>query len=349
LKVIGQLIALGSLYGLLIQPLWKVYKFFKIPGRLGKVKRARMYTSLGLLAAAMAAIMLIPLPSRVYCSLEVHPRDAASVYVMAPGILEAVHVKPGQTVEKGDVLAELSNIDLLLGIADLEGQRDVAEAQLASLQLISLKDKSAASQIAPAIKNLDSIEEQLRQQQFDAERLTLVAPVSGTVFPPSLVPDVPTDGRLSTWSGSPFDKENLGALLPKSTKLCEIGNPKNLEARLVIDQNDVTLVHPDQEVEIILNQSAEYKYISYIATKSAEDLKVTPPRLSGLSGGDIPTQMDAAGVARPLKPYYEAVVPLAPHEVLRVGLVGTAKIKTAPRTLWSRVWRYISRTFNFEL
>ena len=32
LKILGQAIALGALYGLLIQPLWNVYKFFKVPG-----------------------------------------------------------------------------------------------------------------------------------------------------------------------------------------------------------------------------------------------------------------------------------------------------------------------------
>ena len=35
--------------------------------------------------------------------------------------------------------------------------------------------------------------------------------------------------------------------------------------------------------------------------------------------------------------------------VLRVGLIGTAKIKTAPRTIAQRLWRYVTRTFNFDL
>ena len=33
--------------------------------------------------------------------------------------------------------------------------------------------------------------------------------------------------------------ENLGATLMTGTKLCEIGDPRWLEARLVIDQGDV--------------------------------------------------------------------------------------------------------------
>jgi hypothetical protein len=62
--------------------------------------------------------------------------------------------------------------------------------------------------------------------------------------------------------------------------------------------------------------------------------------------------MDPSGVPRPLSPVFEAVVPLPesdPHGLLRIGLVGRAKITTAPRTLWERLVRYASRTFNFEL
>jgi len=61
--------------------------------------------------------------------------------------------------------------------------------------------------------------------------------------------------------------------------------------------------------------------------------------------------VDSSGVPRPLSPVYEAIVPLPEDEqgILRIGLTGEAKITTAPRTLGSRLWRYFSRTFNFEL
>jgi hypothetical protein len=62
--------------------------------------------------------------------------------------------------------------------------------------------------------------------------------------------------------------------------------------------------------------------------------------------------MDASGIARPLNPIFDAIVPLPdqdPHGLLRIGLVGKAKITTAPRTLFSRLYRYAAHTFNFEL
>ena len=88
-----------------------------------------------------------------------------------------------------------------------------------------------------------------------------------------------------------------------------------------------------------------------IAEIAPEEMKATSPRLAGQAGGDVATQVDERGMARPLSTSYAASVPIdaSKHGALRVGLTGRAKIHTAPRTLGSRLWRYISRTFSFEL
>ena len=94
------------------------------------------------------------------------------------------------------------------------------------------------------------------------------------MLPPPLGPagTTATDSQLPTWSGSPFDPENLGATLQSGTKLCQIGDPRRLEARLVIDQGDIEFVAPGQRVEIMLDQSAEYVYVSKIETRVAPRL-----------------------------------------------------------------------------
>jgi putative peptide zinc metalloprotease protein len=352
LKVLGQLIALGAIYGLVIQPLVNLYKFFKVPGRLGKVIRWRMYTTLLVITAVLAAVFFIPLPSHVYSSLEVQARDAANVYVNTPGVLEKVFVQPGDRVEKGQELAQLRDIATEVLYQQLVGQRDMYKAQLASLNRISYRQQGSAGQIAQVAEALASTEEQLIKVEDDLRDLKLIAPVSGTVLPPTLQPEQKQDdAQLPTWSGSPFKPENIGAVLMKATKFCQIGDPKRLEARLVIDQGDVELVGKGQKVEVMLHQSADFVYVSHIENVSSEDLKDSPVRLSSLSGGDLPTKMDDSGVPRPVGLVFEAVVPLPEdtHDVLRIGLVGEAKITTAPRTLWSRIYRYVARTFNFEL
>lgn len=353
LKVLGQAIALGSIYGLLIQPLWNMVKFFRVPGRLGKVKSWRIYATLGVLFAAIIGIGFIPLPAYVYCPLEVQARNAESVYARVDGMLEDVFVKPGDTVQQGQVLAQLANLDIELAIAELLGQRNVIQTQLDGLHRASLADPRASAQIEPLNKNLAGINEQLAQRELDRERLRLVAPCAGTVLPPPLVEQRSDETHLPTWHGSPFDPENLGTRLSTGTKFCQIGNPQSLEARLVIDQGDVEFVAPGQQVEIMLEQSADFAYTKCaIERVSTEDLKTSPVHLSSLHGGSLPTKMDPGGLPRPLNPIFEAIVPLPeqdPHHLLRLGLVGHAKISIPPRTLWNRLYRYAAHTFNFEL
>src|SRR4051794_4579232 len=184
LKVLGQAIALGSIYGLVGQPLWSLYKFFKVPGRLGDVKRARVYATLVLVVGAIVGIGLVPLPSHVYCPLEVQAREADSVYARVDGILENVYVHPGEQVKEGQLLAELRNIDVEISLAELTGQRNIFKAQLDGLHLASFDDRRAASQVDPTMKALRGVEQQLAQRQIDFERLKLVAPIAGTVLPP---------------------------------------------------------------------------------------------------------------------------------------------------------------------
>jgi putative peptide zinc metalloprotease protein len=256
-------------------------------------------------------------------------------------------------VKEGQLLAQLSNIDVEYKIEKLTGQRDVYEAQLEGLKNVSFTNQRASEEIDPVREALASTKQQLVQQMDDRKSLQLVAPRAGTVLPPPLVEKQGDEAvKLPMWSGSPLEPENLGAHLIKGNKLCQIGDPHSLEARLAIDQGDIEFVAPGQTVEVMLAQSADYVYVSTIEQVFRENVKTTPTHLSSLHGGDLPTKMDASGVPRPLSPIYEAVVPLPesdPHHLLRIGLVGRAKISTPPRTLWSRLVRYASRTFNFEL
>jgi putative peptide zinc metalloprotease protein len=312
-----------------------------------------MYATIAILIAVAAAICFIPFPSRVHAPLEVQARQAASVYAEVAGILDKVLVKPGDQVTEGQVLAELRNMDIDLAITDLTGRRDVLREERAGLERSRLEDPRAAGQIPHVDEMLESVEQQLKKAEEDKAKLRLVAPRAGTVLPPPLVEDRPHAGnQLDTWSGSPFQKENLGAHLEVGTKFCQIGDPKRLEAVMVIDQGDVEFVAQGQLVKIMLNQSAEHAYVSKVESVSSEDLPIAPAHLSSLHGGPLPTQMSANGTPRPLTPVFQAIAPLPtedPHGLLRIGLVGRAKISTAPRTLVDRLYRYISRTFNFEL
>ncbi|WP_442484497.1 hemolysin D [Aeoliella sp. SH292] len=359
LKVLGQALALASVYGLLVQPLWKLYKYFKVPGRLGKVKRWRLAVSTAMVLAAIAGLVSIPLPTYVYSNLVVQPRDVEGVVVKVTGTLESLGegVRAGAWVEKGQVLATLSNHELEAAIIELEGEKLLYAERLKSLEIMSRtsddRERAAArGEIASLRKSMESIDSQLAVQRQDIERLTLRAPRAGVVIPPDIVPE-PKDveDQLPGWWGTPLEAKNVGATLELGTKFCSIGDPSKLEARLLIEQDYSSDVAVGQPVKLLLNQSAQYTYSTAIDDiEKGKEVPVAPSRLSSLNGGPLPTQMDSQGVPRPLTPHYYAYAPLSQDQVaLRVGLIGTAKISIPDRTIAERLYRYAARTFNFDL
>ena len=355
LKVIGQMIALASLWGLIVMPFWKVYKFFNVPGRFSKVKKVRMYATLLLLASFVSGVFLIPFPSSVLCDFELQPRGASSVYVEVEGTLREILVEPGQRVDAGEVLARLENIDLEIEIAQLRGQRNAARSQLNSLRQLRFSDEAASLQLDVVSKRFDSVSEQLEQKLKDLKRLELVAPAAGTVIPPPNRREHTSDARLdlASWSGSPLEDRNLGAtLVPDGAEnlYCMIGDPDRWDAVLVVNQRDLDWVSEGLAVRLMFEESPYHVFISTIQYVATRELDAVSPQLASTSGGPVPAQTNPDGSVRPLSTSYQAVVELDNSlGLFRNGLIGQARIKTKPRTLASRLYRYLSRTFNFDL
>jgi putative peptide zinc metalloprotease protein len=357
LKILGQAIALASIYGMFAMPAWSVYKFFRVPGRWSKVKRWRLYVSLLVVAGITSAIFFIPFRSRVWAPFELQPHAAASVYVEVPGRLVEIGVQQGDVVKKGDLIARLENLDLELKTAQLEAERASFWVQVDSLERMrSVRStEDIAGKLAFARQRLEGLERQLVQQRSDLARLQIVAPRDGVVIPPPRIPDQRTadDVELAGWTGTPLDKKNLGATLtPEGQRnlVCQIGDPNDWDAVLVIDQDDVDLVEEGQEVHLMLEESAYHVFVGTIANRATDALATASPRLASTNGGPLPAQAQPDGTLRPLSTSYQAIARLDNrHGLLRNGLIGRARIETRPRTLWERLYRYFSRTFNFEL
>jgi len=264
LKVLGQALAIASIYGMIFMPARAVWKFFRVPGRLSKVKRVRLYITLALLAGAVASLFLVPLPMRVIAPFELQPHNVDSVYVEVPGRLVQLAVEPGQQVKKGDLIMQLENLDLELTIAQLRGEQAALETELANLDSLMFqpsKAEEAAERYDTARKQLGGVTEQLAQKEADLARLQIVAPRDGTVIPPPRTPERPDSGgaELGGWTGSPLDERNLGASFSpqgQQNLICMIGDPNEWDATMIIDQNDSDLVKEGQEVKLMFEESA---------------------------------------------------------------------------------------------
>ncbi|HET6879284.1 MAG TPA: hemolysin D [Pirellulales bacterium] len=357
LEIIGQIIGVAALYGLLVQPFWKLGKFFYVPGRIEKVKKPRMYATLGVIAAALLAVFLVPLPHRVYCTFEIQPRDAQKVFVTVPGEVADLRVQAGDEVAAGATLAKLQNLDVELDIAKLKGEREQNKIRLENLTSeLYDGDSKAAFEIKPVEDTLKSIEEQLKEKLIDLNRLTLLSPVAGVVLPPPEQNKPTNEKQLPSWTGTPLAERNRHAYLQEGTFFCQIGDPQKMEAQLVVEQSDIEYVRMafDKDagpvVDLKLDELPLKNLQGRVTEVANEPLLVCPPHLDNKNGGEVATKADESGVSRPQTTSYQVRVPLDDEQgLLRIGYKGRARIHTRPQTLGHRLLRLLAQTFNFRL
>jgi putative peptide zinc metalloprotease protein len=351
LEVLGQILAFGAVWGLVIRPLQGMIKFLKVPGRRDEVK-ARNVIVTGVVAALLvAAIALIPLPQRVWCAVELRPRGEETVYVTVPGKLETLAVKPGTVVKEGDEIARLSSIDLDLAIAELEGKATQYRARLASLERERFNDPAAGLEIGTAEESLKSVAEQLEKKLEDRGKLVLTAPRDGVVLPAqSIKPQPDGTGKLPTWSGNPLDPDHLGATFEQGTVVCMVGDANRFEAAMVVDQSEVEFVSQGQPVDLKLDAFPWRTFTGTVDEIAETHIENGSERLSVKAGGSVPTETDEAGREVPISTSYEALMTVDDADaVFTPGMRGTARIKVGSRTVGGWLLRLLWQTFNFRM
>ena len=352
LKILGQLMALSGLFGLLVQPIWELGKFFYTPGRMNKMKKERLVATVGVVAAAVAFVLFVPLPFSVKCTFEIQPRNSQQVFSATPGQITLVSAKPGQVVAAGDTILQLDNPDLRLEVVALDGRRREALLMVDALSKQRFSDPTAIDQLDVAREALAAAERQHQQKKDELERLTIKAPSAGTIIPPPARPAkaAAAPGSLRTWIGTPFDEKNIGALITPTDPICIVGNPADVQAVLVVDQAYIDLVKEGQPVRCLLEANTHRAYDSTIESIAAVEVQAVSRGSSTQAGGRLETKADPSGMVKPLSTSYQAAAPLGDSAGrLQVGMQGQARIYTGWQPLGSRLYRFMTKTFNFDL
>ncbi len=340
LKSISYMLAIGSLIPLLFMPLYQMVKFVKQPGRMRKVKKARAAGFFAVVGVVIALILMIPTPLRVQGSLVLTVAEPTIVYPEVEGYLAELHVRDGETVKAGQPLASLINLPkqreriALVEQVDSNFAKYVMLSQPRAGSATAIQDRGFAMAF---LSNAKALEPTVAKVEEQIAKLTLVAPKAGRVFG---VPHPETTGQWLRPGGKPF---------------CEVGDPKRLEAHLIIDQSDVDLVKLDEAVMPrawikIYGQDA-ITLRSYVKTVAKKNRDAIPPELSNLAGGEIATKADEkTGTAKPLTAVYEIIIPIRNDDLkLQPGQRGFAKIEGGSCTLGWWLWRAVTKTFHFNI
>jgi len=354
LKNLARLFGLVAIFGMITQPLKPVYRFFSQPGNRKQVKRPRLILTIAATLLLAVLFFATPVPHSIRAPLEVQPKNAAAVYVTRPGAIIKIHVRPGDRVKQGDLLIELENFEIRKQFAELEHRlRDLQASQAKALRQ-RFDDSDAGLQLASLEKRIATIEQAIEQQQRSLDALQIRAPQAGVVLPPPDRPMAPAGFagadslELPKWTGSPLDPHNEQARLEIGDFICAIGDDQ-VEAVMLIDQNDTPYVRAGQDASIQLSSMPGAVFTTKITEIAQIDLERAPASLTTQHGGDIATAVGAGNTARPLSARYQARAPLSNDEILQIGVRGRAKIHAPWRPLGPRLWRYLSRTFHFDL
>ncbi|CAH0990538.1 hypothetical protein SIN8267_00630 [Sinobacterium norvegicum] len=181
-------------------------------------------------AALMSILLLLFTPMTMYVDADatVVSEHQRQVSVSADGFLQAAHVRPGDQVMLGQLLATLDTSDLLL-------ERNKWQAK--HRQYMKAYDKALAQgkrdEINIAKAQLAQAQAQLNQLAFQLERSEIRSPITGVVL----------SGELNT---------RLGAPVSRGEALYVIGPIEPLQLQLRVDEKDIALIDVGQHGDVLL-------------------------------------------------------------------------------------------------
>ncbi len=335
----------------LVAPVKAAAELARNPVRRGEIRRDRLAIVAGLVFAGIIGTLALPVNYYVAAPLVLMPEDAVRIYAKVGGTLNSI-LPAGSQVKRGDVIGRLSNIDITVELAQLEGERDLRHLRVEHLERLRGVDREANDQLLTARAALADTERRLAERRGEATQLLLTASVDGSVIPaPRRDEKVgsahPT--QLVTWTGSLLDPKERSAHVEPGTLVCLIGDARKLTAVLLVDDGAVKFLQPGQKarlrIEQLPGQVLQGEVVEVARHEAQNDNLAVAVRadLSPLFTGLIAPGNEGA--------HYEVRVRFdsEPSQNLVIGGRGKAKVATERITLARRLWRMIVQTFRVPM
>ncbi len=354
LEVISTLLALFALGSMLGWPLYRLGKNLHKRGRLPDMKPVRVLISSAAVAALLLVFFFLPLPvSRVRESgvVQVQPSDSVQVHMETTAILEAMHVREGQLVKKGKILATFKSRELASKKEDTESQYYIksklvgaSEARLNAVR--DLRERLELQKTrATAEGERDQLLSKLKEIQQEMERLTLRAARDGVVMGLPQVDEI----------GKQWDTD-------QPTPFCTIGDPRKLRVLVPVTPADFELIRDNLHefaaqgrqlgVTIRVHGHVAMTWAGGVSPQLPEsEAKEVPFALTNKAGGPLPTKPSQnPNLFVPQSQVYLIGVDfLEPAPSVAPGALAQIKIHCGHRSCGWWVWRFLSSTFDIGL
>ena len=232
-------------------------------------------------ALALAALLAWPVDHRVGGRARVQGEQQRSVVAPQDGFLKAVHARPGDRVQPGQLLAELADQDLLL--QQRRWTSELSQHENAYAGALARADRAA---MVIALARADEARAHLSLVAGELERARIVAPFAGVVV----------DGDLT---------QSLGAPVERGRELMLLAPLDRYRVIVQVDERDIAAVQPGQSGRLSLSalpwdtlpvrvqritpldQSVEGRNVFEVETDITADLQRIRPGLQGVAKLDV--------------------------------------------------------------
>jgi len=329
LKILSQMLAIFSLLTMFIWPTYRVIKNIRQRGRLPDMKSKRVYATLAVFLAFIAAFAFLPLPiSRVLETGLVagHPEHSSPVGLSEPAALFAIYTPEGHAVRKGQRIAEFKSVAL-------QEERSQAVAKLEELRRVAADLSADVSVVPPAEKERIKFEADRAKTEADGlarelERIDQRIDTVSNVL-------APADGVVM---GVPL-KSDIGKLFDRNTTqgrpVCTVGDPTKLIVRVPVGALDYRLLKEDLpvrgelDVSVYVTGRTDHVFRGKVKRLPESDAKQVPHALTQRGGGPLAVKQsgpDGQEVSPVAQVYLITVELDDPDATIRPGALVQAKI-----------------------
>ncbi len=263
--------------------------------RLGQLPRSRRL-GWAIAAGILLVLLFLPWRFRITGPARILPGRRGVVTAGVDGIVRKVFHREGDHVTQGEVLATLQDEAYEAGRADARSAFEIANGEVNRRRSLG-----EASAVFDAVSRRDEALARLTLSDAQLARTKLVAPSSGTILTPRL-------------------EDRVGQNIARGGEFCVIGDDATLTAEIAIPEEDVTMIQPNQTVDVKLHPFPSRTFRARIVRVGARIREEDKSRFV------IAEAMVEGG-----------------QGLLKTGMLGTAKVRVGHRSIGTLFFRKPAR------
>lgn len=324
--IIGIVMAIVCAISWVTVPLVRFVKYLSSSPKLERVRTRAVGVTVGALAVLLILLGVVPFPHSFRAPGVVKAAERTQVANETAGRIEALLVKPGATVHRGQPLLRLQNHELELELVAARARLEEINARL----LKATKEQSA--DVKPLSQLRDSINAQLEKLARDTEHLVLTARHDGAWVAPGI-------------------EDFVGRWMPRGSDFGLLANPASFEFAATVMQEDVdaVLAQKVRRADVRLYGDADTKLLVQDWRVIPGGQRVLPSAALGWrGGGEVPVALEDNQANRAAEPFFAVVGKLKdnPDVALLDGRTGKIRFQLEAEPLLPRWFRRLWQLFQ---